>query len=400
MLSQAVILVGGLGTRLGARAATTPKPLIEVGGRPFLEYLFDELTRYGVVRSIVLLAGHLGTRVAERYAGKPWRSARMSVVQEASPLGTGGALSNARDLLEREFLLLNGDSFLDFNVLDLMVPPLGSNTLARMAVKREHRGERFGRVIIEGDRLAGLLPPADTSGPINAGVYVMRREALDWLPEAPCSLEAALALLAERGKIAARAYDGYFIDIGVPAHLDRAQLELPRRLRRPAVFFDRDGVLNEDRGYVHRIDDVHWIDGARAAVKCANDGGYWVFVVSNQAGVARGLYGIDAVERVHAWMSEQLAEVGAHVDAFQYCPFHEAGSVAQYRRASDRRKPAPGMLLDCMAAWPVEVGPSLLIGDRASDLAAAAAAGINGHQFVGGNLADFLAPLIVKRLVA
>jgi len=150
-------------------------------------------------------------------------------------------------------------------------------------------------------------------------------------------------------------------------------------------------VLNEDRGYVHRISDVHWVQGARAAVKHANDSGYLVFVVSNQASVARGYYGIDAVERLHAWMDARLAEAGAHVDAFHYCPFHEAGVIAQFRRPSDRRKPAPGMLLDCMREWRVDKANSFLIGDKPSDLAAAHAAGIAGHLFSGGDLAAFAA---------
>jgi D-glycero-D-manno-heptose 1,7-bisphosphate phosphatase len=320
------------------------------------------------------------------------------VLTEDTPLGTGGALASARAHLQEDFLLLNGDSFLDCNLLDLVVPPLADGSLVRMALKRGHPGERYGRARITGERLEHLLPPGTPGdGPINAGIYLMRRHLLDRIPPGPCALEAVLARLAEQGKIEGRCYDGYFIDIGLPAELAQAERELPCVLRRPAVFFDRDGVLNEDRGYVHRISDVHWVKGARAAVKHANDSGYLVFVVTNQAGVARGYYGIDAVERLHAWMDGRLAEGGAHVDAFQYCPFHEAGSVAQFRRPSDRRKPAPGMLTDCMREWHVDKGRSFLIGDKPSDIAAAEAAGIPGHLFSGGDLAAFASQLVRAR---
>jgi D,D-heptose 1,7-bisphosphate phosphatase len=189
-------------------------------------------------------------------------------------------------------------------------------------------------------------------------------------------------------------YDGFFIDIGVPADFERAQIELPQRLRRPAVFFDRDGVLNVDKAYVHRIEDFEWITGAREAIKLCNDLGYLTFVVTNQAGVARGHFGVDAVHQLHDWMNRDLAAIGAHIDEFQYCPYHVEGVVEAWRKPSDRRKPAPGMILDCLDGWPVRKETSLLVGDKPHDLQAAAAAGIRGHLFQGGDLLAFIRPLL------
>jgi D,D-heptose 1,7-bisphosphate phosphatase len=238
---------------------------------------------------------------------------------------------------------------------------------------------------------------AQQDGPINAGVYCVRRAILDFIKDLPCSLEQTVfPQLAEAGQLTASVYDGFFIDIGIPADFDRAQRELPERVRRPAVFFDRDGVLNIDKGYVHRAEDFEWVAGAREAIRLCNDSGYFVFVVTNQSGVARGYYGVEAVHRLHDWMDRDLARIGAHVDEFQYCPYHEDGIVEELRRASDRRKPAPGMILDCLAGWPVRKEGSLLIGDKGHDLDAAAAAAVPGHLFAGGNLMDFLRPLLME----
>jgi D-glycero-D-manno-heptose 1,7-bisphosphate phosphatase len=163
------------------------------------------------------------------------------------------------------------------------------------------------------------------------------------------------------------------------------------RVRRPAVFFDRDGVLNRDIGYLHRPEDFVWLEGAKEAIRLCNDAGYLVFVVTNQAGVARGHYGEDDVQALHRWMNSELAALGAHIDAFEYCPHHPEGISAQYRRACSRRKPEPGMLLDLLSQWPVDREASFLIGNMQSDLDAATGAGIRAYLYRSGNLAAFVA---------
>jgi D-glycero-D-manno-heptose 1,7-bisphosphate phosphatase len=161
-------------------------------------------------------------------------------------------------------------------------------------------------------------------------------------------------------------------------------------MKRPAVFFDRDGVLNEDSGYVFEISGLRWINGAREAIKTANDAGYFVFVVTNQSGVARGLYDETHVEAFHKAMTADLAKIGARIDAFEYCPYHPDALIERYRRVSHRRKPAPGMINDLLERFPVDVSRSILIGDKPTDLEASRAAGIKGYLFGGDNLEHFL----------
>ena len=157
---------------------------------------------------------------------------------------------------------------------------------------------------------------------------------------------------------------------------------------RPAVFFDRDGVLNRDTGYVHRPEEFEWLDGAKAAIRALNERGYLVFVITNQAGVAYGHYGEEAVENLHRWIADDLAAVGAHIDGFYYCPHHPAGKEERYAIVCECRKPKPGLLLAAMRDWQVDRKRSVLIGDKESDIQASEAAGVRGILWRGGSLYD------------
>jgi D-glycero-D-manno-heptose 1,7-bisphosphate phosphatase len=169
----------------------------------------------------------------------------------------------------------------------------------------------------------------------------------------------------------------------------------PPRLR-PAAFLDRDGVLNHDRGYVCDPHQFEWVRGAKAAIKRLNDSGYYTIVVTNQSGVARGYYDEPAIHRLHAWMNAELRTDGARIDAFYHCPYHPDGSVEAYRRHSDDRKPGPGMLLRAKQDWPIDWPESFLIGDKESDMRAAAAAGVPGYLFQGGDLCEFLVHSVLR----
>ena len=158
---------------------------------------------------------------------------------------------------------------------------------------------------------------------------------------------------------------------------------------RPALFLDRDGVINVDDNYVYRVEDFEWIEGARETIARFNAMDWLVFVVTNQSGIARGYYTEEQMQTLHDWITVELAAAGAHIDRIYHCPFHEEGTIARYTRDSYDRKPKPGMLIRAMTDFPVIKERSFLIGDKQADLDAAKAAGVRGFLFSGGNLSSF-----------
>jgi D,D-heptose 1,7-bisphosphate phosphatase len=396
---QAVLLTGGLGTRLGELTKATPKPLLEVDGRPFVEYLIDELARFGF-KEILLLCGYKADQfnyLIEKYQAK---DVKVSISQEPDTLlGTGGALKFAADRLQDHFLLMNGDTIFDINYVSLVLPFEFQDTVARVALRKQSSVGRYGAIQLQGRKIVSFSSSsaADESY-INGGIYYVKKDILNSITELPCSLERdVFEPLAASGQLEGFPYHSKFLDIGIPADFERASQFLNTLKVRPAAFLDRDGVLNVDKGYTHRSEDLVWIDGAPEAIRWLNDNGYYVFVVTNQAGVARGYYTCADVEKFHHYMNLRLSEFGAHIDAFEYCPYHEGGIVKEFTGSSNRRKPNPGMILDLLNAWPVDSENSFLIGDKESDLQAGNGAGIKAVLFNGeANLRNMIVEIAHK----
>ena len=396
--TQCAILIGGLGTRLGALTQHTPKPLLPIGGKPFLDVLVDEARRRGF-DDVVLLAGHKSGAVRDYAEGLQRRvgdTCRITVSVEPEPLGTGGAVTYAADLLQKRFLLLNGDTWFDFNWLDLAT---FSNGRTAVAAREAPTSERYESLVLgEGGVVRELRVRGGVHAAlINGGVYHFNKSDFDGFEGRFSIEEDVLPALIGKSLLRAKQYSGFFLDIGVPDAFEEAQSTIPAHRRRPALFLDRDGVLIHDDNYVGSPERARWINGANDAVRLANDLGYYVFVVTNQAGVARGLYSEADVQALHRWMADELRERGAWVDDWRYCPFHPEGVIDRYKAFHPWRKPEPGMIIDLLEHWPVEVEGSALIGDKASDCEAATKAGIDALLFEGGNLREFLSSHLNRR---
>jgi len=398
VVREALVLAGGLATRLGDIAEEVPKCLQPVAGRPFLDHLLWQLHRYGV-RRVVLCTGRLHEAVAAHVGDGSAFGVQAVYSREPEALGTAGALALAAPLIEGDIVLaLNGDSLCDCNLTEL-ARRLRAEGDADAAIVLGHvrDADRFGSVALgEAARVAAFLEKGP-SGPglVNAGVYCLRTEWLRSLNVVHSALERdEFPALAARGRLLGLPTDAPLLDIGTPESLVAAQDTVAAWRRKPCAFLDRDGIINFDVGHLCDPAQFDFTPGMPEAIRLLNDIGWLVVVVSNQAGIGRGKYTEAEFEAFTEWIDDRLAEGGAHVDAVYHCPHHPTAGVGEYRRECECRKPAPGMLLRAIAEWEPDVERSFLLGDKQSDVDAAEAAGVRGVLYTGGDLRDVVRSLI------
>jgi D-glycero-D-manno-heptose 1,7-bisphosphate phosphatase len=398
---QCLILVGGVGSRLGDIVKECPKPFLPINGIPFITFIFENLSRHGF-KEIVLLAGYKAEVVREFFQSNTFQTksgpVKITIIEEEVPLGTAGAILNAKDVLKENFLLLNGDSFFDINYLDLITKSTESENSNVIALRRVKDISRYGQVVVDNNRILSFAEKtgAATPGVINGGIYWLKKDICDLIniEDGPCSLEnEVFPKLIKMKELYGVEFSGDFLDIGIPEDLKKAPSFINKIFYKPAVFFDRDGTLNHDSGYTHQVEDFVWMDGAKATIRHLNDKGYYVFVVTNQAGIARGLYDDDAVNKLHQWMNEDLLSDGAFIDDFIFCPHHPDGKIKELSIKCDCRKPEPGMIRELLKKWSIDKSRSILIGDKETDILAAEAIGIDGYLYKGANLELFIEKL-------
>jgi len=394
---QAVILAGGKGTRLAqALGMNIPKPMAPVLGVPLLERTVLLLKEQGIT-DIVLLVHHRADVVREHFGDGVKFGVRIRCIEESSPRGTAGALVDALPHLEEEFLVLYGDTLVDLDfrrMLDFHKARQADLTLFAHPNDHPHDSD-----LVEVDRdwrVTAVRPYPHPEGSeyrnlVNAALYVMRRDLLagKW-PDGTFDIakHAVPRWLQEGRKVFAYRGDGYIKDMGTPERLTKVEGELRNgtvarksgRASRTAVFLDRDGTLNVEKGHLARPDDLELFPGVGPAIRSLNRAGIPAIVISNQPVIARGEADFADVDAIHRRMENLLAKDGAFIDGIFYCPHHPdkgfAGERAELKFKCDCRKPATGLVDQACKLFAIDRANSWFVGDSGRDLDCAKNAGL------------------------
>lgn len=368
---QAVILAGGLGTRLGELGRDRPKPLVPVDGVPFLAYLLALLRDQGFER-VLLLLGHKHEMIAD-YCGDGSRFG-LAIDYSVGPVEdeTGSRLRRARPQLDPVFLLLYCDNYWPMP-FDRLWQGFAERPAAAAQLTVYRNRDRFTRDNLSVGR-EGFVTHYDKQrrmpglAGVDIGFILLRRDVLDLLPaDANCSFEAEVyPRLVEQGALAAFETDHRYYSVGTPERLADAERFLTRR---PCVILDRDGVLNAKapRGeYVTSPEEWRWLPGAREGLRGLKAAGVDAIVVTNQAGIARGRFSEADLEAIHQRMRDEASVAGGEILDVFHCPHH-------WDEGCDCRKPRAGMLLAAQRRHRLDLSRTPFVGDDPRDGEAAAA---------------------------
>ena len=203
---------------------------------------------------------------------------------------------------------------------------------------------------------------------MNGGVYFFKKRIFKFIKNKNTSLENdVLPNLIRKGKISGLFVKNFFLDIGTPKNFKIAKKLLLKNCLKPAAFLDRDGVINYDTGYVHRIRDFKLRPGVISGLRFLIKNNYYIFIITNQAGIAKGLYSEIQFYKLHNALKEKLQKNDIFFDDINFCPYHPLAEIKKYRKITNLRKPGNLMIEQIKSRWHTKIKKSFMIGDQVSD---------------------------------
>lgn len=406
---KTIIMAGGRGTRIQSVASDIPKPMIQIDGVPVLEREIYSLKSQGF-QDIIITVSHLGNHIMEHFKDGSNYGVNIEYYDEKTPLGNAGALFFLREKLGTEpFLLLNADAVFDVDFNRMLDFHKSHGGLVTLFTHPNSHPYDSGLIIAdqEGSVQKWLAKederPVYYKNRVNAGLHIIDPAVLDFVdldvntigtvdPDTgkvrKVDLDRQLLKpLAGTGKMFCYDSPEYVKDMGTPERFHSVEEDFKAgrvsgknlKNKQKAIFFDRDGTINQYVGFLHSPDEFVLIDGVAEAIRKINSSGYLVIVVTNQPVIARGEVTYEGLEEIHNKMETLLGLEGAYIDGLYFCPHHPhkgfEGEVPELKIDCDCRKPKPGMLLRAAEDFNIDLSKSWMIGDGENDVKAGVAAG-------------------------
>lgn len=379
MIKEAIILAGGLGTRLQSTVPDLPKCMAPVAGRPFLFHVINYWRSQGIRRFIFALG--YKHELIESWLADQFATLDYCCTVEETPLGTGGAIQLAcTQATDENVLITNGDTLFRADTTQLAAIHNATNADATLVLKPMMNFDRYG--VVESDSNDSVTHFREKQfceqGNINGGVYLLNVNSFlknEWPPV--FSFEKDF-LESRRFRLSASVQDSYFIDIGIPEDYKRAQTELAQPAlnlsnidKNWTLFIDRDGVINHEKkdGYILNTAEFRFYDGVSEAFERLAEIFGKIIIVTNQRGIGRQLMTEADLSSIHQHMQEQINNAGGRIDRIYFCTAID--------KTDPNRKPNPGMAFQACADFPdLDLSRSVILGNKPSDMLFGRNAGI------------------------
>lgn len=375
---EAVILAGGLGTRLARIVKDTQKVMAPIAGRPFLQYVLDDLIDKGFSR--FALAVSYKQEQIRGFFGSSYKGSEIIYSVEKEPLGTGGAIKRALSFIKSPYCaVVNGDTFFDVDYTALESCHLKNKADITLSAKEMFSFSRYGTIDINDDKkVLSFNEKKETArGYINGGIYIADKAVFERIEKSEFSFEKDV--LEKSGTVIyAEIFSGFFIDIGVPDDYFSAGLSLPAHFGATsfkAVFLDYDSVICcKEKNHLYKCGDFEFIEGVPYALARLREAGYLLIVAANRAGVAKGLHIEKDVDILSRYLNEKLKDI-TRLDAVYYCPCHDNGSLKGYAEYPDCQKTNDLMIRKAVLDFRkkginIDLSASIIVGNKESDILA------------------------------
>lgn len=396
---QAVIMAGGKGTRLATLTKDEiPKPMVAVAGKPLLLWQIERLKENGIT-DIIMVIGHLGEKIQEYFGDGNGFGVRIRYFVEETPLGTAGSFYYLKDMLDEDtFVMMSGDLFFDIDfermirfhkekgsVATLFVHPNGHpHDSDLLVLDQEDRAVRFDSKHNVRDYWYDNC--------VNAGIFVFNKMICDRVPEpVKRNLENDIikGMIDDGIPVYGYCSPEYVKDVGTVERIEQALVDIESGLvsgkslkkKQKCIFMDRDGTINQYRGFIYKEEDFELEDCAIEAIRKINKSGYLGIVVTNQPVVARGLCEIEDVERIHKKLATILGREGVFLDDILFCPHHPDKGFPEenpaYKIPCECRKPKTGMIQKAAERYNIDLENSWIVGDTTMDIQTGVNAGLH-----------------------
>ena len=360
-----VVLAGGKGSRIKSLLRNRPKPMAIFNKKPFLEYIIQNYSKY-YFKNIFILTGYKSDIIYKKFNNKYYNLNHIKCLKELRPMGTAGALSVLKKKNVNDFILINGDTFLDINLNQLIKScsknSYGSITLVKNDFYKSNR--KLSTLALRENKIIYQ----DKSNFMNGGIYFFKKKIFKLIKNKNTSLENdILPNLIKNKKISGIKTKNFFLDIGTPENFKKAKKIISKKFIKRAAFLDRDGVINFDKGYVHKIKDFKFRPNVIKGLKFLRNNDYYIFVVTNQAGIGKGIYTEKQFFNLQNYIKQKLQKKDIFFDDINFCPYHPEAKIKKYRKKSQLRKPGNLMIKQIRNKWSVKLKESFMIGDQVTD---------------------------------
>ena len=368
-----VILAGGRGSRIKNLLGKYPKPMLKFNGKHFIQYVLNNKSKYNFKR-IIILCGFRSNFFFKNFHKKRINLTEIICLKEKKLLGTGGALSKLKSLKVKNFVLTNGDTIFDINV-DLLILSLRKKCVGTIALTQNKN--QISKKLNNLHLINNIVTTKKNSKLMNGGVYFFKKDIFKYIENKKFSLENdLLPKLISMKKINGKVFNNFFLDIGSKDYLKIAQKKIKKQYQRPAVFLDRDGVINFDYGYVSKIKNFKFRPGVLQGLRYLIKKNFYIFIVTNQAGIGKNVFTEKQFLKLHQSINVKLKKLNIFFNDVQYSPFHPKAKIKKYRKISHLRKPGNKMIENIKNNWDINWNKSFMIGDKKSDQLAAKKSGL------------------------